>query len=140
MSTALAPAGTVFARHNWGRWIIDCPACPSALTVPPGTAAADCWDCGADLGQVVWPPDPGGIEVILAMRPDPNTRSWEPGETLAALLAENAAHDLIPDAWHELTAAAGGQLVILDTAGEVIVGGLLAASLAADRPRTAIGT
>lgn len=137
--TNLAIIGTVYARHNWGRWVADCPTCPSALTVPPGTTGARCHDCGEVIGPILWPADPDGIEVILAMRPDPNTRNWEPGETLDDLLADNAIHGLIPARWHELTAAAGGQLAVMDTVDGVLVGGLLADALPAGRPRPAIG-
>jgi hypothetical protein len=137
--TDLMLPGTVPARHNWNRWVADCRVCTSALTIPPGTAEVTCWDCGATIGPILWPPDPDGIEAILAYRPDPNTRSWEPGETLAELLAENAAHGLLPDAWLALDDP-HGRLELMSTVGEVIVGGLLLDALPAGRPRPAIGS
>lgn len=139
MATDLTVAGTVEARHNWGRWIVDCCCCSSGLKVPPGTTEAVCWDCGEVIGPVVWPADPDGIEAILAYRPDPNTRNWEPGETLEQLLGENAAHGLIPLGWFALADAAGGTLELLGTTAGVITSGLLLETLPAGRPRPAIG-
>lgn len=138
--TDILLAGTVQARHNWNRWVADCGACTSALTVPPGTTEAFCWDCHAVIGPIVWPADPDGIEAILAMRPDPNTRSWDPGETLEDLLQENAAHGLIPAEWHALADRMGGVLELLGTTDGVITSGLLLDALPAGRPRPAIGT
>jgi hypothetical protein len=42
------------------------------------------------------PPDDErqAIEAALRVRPDPTTRNWLPGETVADLLRENAEHDV----------------------------------------------
>lgn len=83
----------VQARANWSRWIVNCPLCPSALTVHPGTERFDCPDCGIRTA-IVWPSEEmvAGIERLLSMRPDPSTRNWEPGETLIDLMVENGAN------------------------------------------------
>jgi hypothetical protein len=140
MVTDILLAGAIQARHNWGRWIVDCGNCSSALMVPPGTPRMTCWDCLSPIGPIVWPADPDGIELILGYRPDPNTRSWEPGETLEDLLRENTEHGLIPDEWLALAQAQpDGRLELLGTTGGVITGGLLLEALPAGRPRPAIG-
>lgn len=140
--TDILPSGVVQARMNWDRWIADCWVCASALTVPPGTDAIACWDCGAAIGPILWPRDPDGIEMVLGFRPDPNTRSWEPGETISDLMAENAAHGIRPpQEWIALAEAApDGRLELLGTTDDVITSGLLLAALPAGRPRPAIGT
>lgn len=140
--TDLMLSGAVQARHNWNRWVADCMTCRSALTVPPGTEFAGCWDCGGTIGPICWPNDPAGIEAILSYRPDPNTRSWEPGETLEDLLAENFTHGCVPPEWDELCAASGGQLVVLDVADQFVTGGLVMerrALLAGRHPEHMIG-
>lgn len=148
MSDVVKP-GTVYARHNWGRWIADCPACPSAVALSPGMDTAVCWDCGEKVDPILWPADPDGIETLLSMRPafvkDDNgswicPRNWEPGETLNDLLADNVTHGCIPDRWRELAEAApGGVLEILGTTDGVVTSGLLLDALPAGRPHPAIG-
>jgi hypothetical protein len=54
-----------------------------------------CEVCGLPT-DIVWPPDPIAIEAVLLMRPDPASRNWEPGETVADLVMENAAHGIVP--------------------------------------------
>jgi len=55
----------------------------------------ECWDCGARV-DVLWPDVPlqAGVERLLSMRPDPNTRNWSAGETLHDLMRENAEHGI----------------------------------------------
>lgn len=85
----------VFAEANWGRWVVRCPRCPSALDGVPGDPAFRCWECGA-TAAVDWPPEAtvAGVERLLLMRPDVTTRNWLPGETLIDLVVENAAHGI----------------------------------------------
>lgn len=79
------------ARANWGRWVADCPRCPSALQMAPQDPFFKCLDCGAPA-EVVWPPEEIrlSIERLLLMRPRVEWQSWEPGETLTDLMKENA--------------------------------------------------
>jgi hypothetical protein len=85
------------ARANWGRWICDCPACPAALTLQPGTPEFVCWECGS-RAEILWPSEDmaRGVERLLMMRPLEQHRNWEPGETLHDLLAENVTHGIGP--------------------------------------------
>ena len=96
-------------RANWERWIVDCAACSSALTVDPEWGWYDphnqafhdreffrCWDCGR-TEEIEWPPDDlvFGAERLLMMRPDPKTRNFDPlTETLNDLMWENGAHGI----------------------------------------------
>lgn len=167
-STALVVWGHVSpapARVNWGRWIADCPSCGSALAVEPGqpllgatvwehdgehlTAARfqeGCWDCGT-VTDLVWP-DAGvidGVERLLAMRPDPKTRNWEPHESLHHLMRENAEHGIFsqPAVTAALAAAlhtggAGRELLAVGQDGRIVVDALPATRPLSSRPR-AIG-
>ncbi len=164
--TALVVWGTVapaLARVNWGRWIADCPSCSSALAVEPGQLRLGapvwehdgeqwirtgfregCWeqDCGA-RADVLWP-DSGtldGIERLLAMRPDPKNRNWEPHESLHDLMRENAergifSHPVIHAA--AAAAAPGHALLDVDEGGRIVVDALPATRPLSSRPR-AIG-
>lgn len=117
-------------RVNWGRWIVDCPACSSALAVDPEWGWFDprnnvaesrgffrCWDCGL-TGEVEWPPDEliGSAERLLMMRPDPKTRNFDPQlETLNDLMWENGAHGIFDNLDKlELTNIADGLLTVDD--------------------------
>lgn len=100
----LVKRGVVYARANWGRWLVDCPSCPSALGLPPGTPVYSCWDCDA-VAEIVWPANPRDIERLLLMRPDPMNRNWEPGESLQDLYLENVDHGVLPVA--DLTTFSG---------------------------------
>lgn len=107
------------ARHNWGRWIVDCGSqfCTSALQLVPGTPIMRCWDCGWVTEQIVWPDAADMIETILMMRPLEWTRNWEPGETVADLIAENLQHGIIrPPA--DLDDPAGTRVLIRATAAD----------------------
>lgn len=85
---ARKPVGTVKARVNHGRWVADCPACPSAQLAGETFV---CADCGSGPFTVVWPRSAGKIEDALEVRPVAN-RNWNPGESLARLRAENREH------------------------------------------------
>jgi hypothetical protein len=89
-----APEPVVAARVNAGRWQVCCPYCPSAQHASATDRRFYCAAClnreGGHLTlPVVWPPNPGEIEEALARRPNPLFRHWEPGETLAALAAQD---------------------------------------------------
>ena len=90
---------------NWGRWIARCPrdGCHNAehfgldeQTGHLGGLADEVFRCGhCNLTCVVrWPEEKYAIERILAARPVPSTRNWQPGETLDGLLRENSEHGL----------------------------------------------
>ncbi len=85
----------VAARANWGRWVVDCPRCPSARWFTPGMPEFTCLDCGMQA-EVIWPPPDmvSGVERLLMMRPNVATRNWLHGESLHDLLQENLDHGL----------------------------------------------
>ena len=101
--------GSLIPRANWGRWIVDCPHCSSALMIDPEWGWVEprsqtfhprdffeCWDCGT-RAEVEWPPDEliFSAERLLMMRPDPKTRNFDPkSETLNDLMWENGAHGI----------------------------------------------
>lgn len=138
----LAIPGLAYAAANWGRWIARCPSglCTNAMLVARGQTAFACegpGSCGW-TSPIAWPADPAAIELLLRRRPDVQTRSWEPGETLEDLLVENAAHGLLPP---ELDID-GPSVSVMQTIDGRIVGGLLLDALpdaAARRALTAGG-
>lgn len=90
------PASLAHARVDHGRWVVDCPFCPSAQVAFETDRRYLCADCGnAAVGgawvRVLWPPDPAVIEGLLRPRP-PAHRSWRPAETVEQLEAENRLH------------------------------------------------
>lgn len=87
------------ARVNHGRWIVDCPDCRGAMPVWVEQPLMWCSDCqnravGHRWRRVALPvvEERVAIEAILSQRPNPANRNWEPGEAVADLIAENAAH------------------------------------------------
>jgi hypothetical protein len=135
----LAVPGVAYARVNWGRWLADCPApyCRSALELQPGEQGMICWDCGAAC-DVVWPADTALITELLAARPDPITRNWEPAEPINHLLVENLAHGIGHASTPELGAAASR--LVLDASGDEVRLRLLDEPLIIDAcPARAIG-
>ena len=81
----------IAAEVNHGRWIVRCPACPSAASLNgPGWDGKTfhCTECDQGSGPTVCPEDRAGIEAALARRPIAN-QNWTPGETAAELEAEN---------------------------------------------------
>lgn len=99
----------VAAAVNWGRWVVRCPVCPSALAARPGAPLFTCTSCGTDA-EVVWPPEETvyGVERLLLMRPNETTRNWEPGETLVDLMMENGMHGIFDRVEGVLTVDDGG--------------------------------
>ena len=97
-------SGTVAARINHGRWLVDCGGCNSALVVDLSAPVFMCVECGnagndGKWFQVTVPSNRKAIETELLKRPingrnpaDAKNRNWEPGETLAMLKKENAEH------------------------------------------------
>jgi hypothetical protein len=83
--------GTVEARVEHGRWLVDCPVdgCAGAQLASDSDRRFVCVECAAGPFEVEWPLDRDEIEAALNVRPAPN-RNWLPGETVADLLAENA--------------------------------------------------
>lgn len=134
--TTLAIPGMAYAEANWGRWVARCPAglCTNAVQVNRWQQRYECVGAGGCgwTSYISWPPDPEAVETLLAMRPDPNTRSWVPGETLQDLLLENGQHGVLPPDWMN------GTRVLLDTADDRATGGHLMDALPEYR-RRAIG-
>jgi hypothetical protein len=87
---------SVAAKVNSGRWIIQC-RCGGAQLATPGQDRFFCIDClndyvGRQWVRVEWPASVAGIEAVLEARQDPHTQSWELGESVEDLQAENDAH------------------------------------------------
>ena len=140
--TAIALPGVAYAEANWGRWIARCPRpwCTNAMRVDLDQAAFRCeglGGCGLEA-DIAWPPDPAAIEILLLQRPVPRTRNWMQGESLEQLLAENAAHGVLPPEW-TAELPAGESRAIADIVEQRVVGGLLLDQLAAADPRREIG-
>ncbi len=111
----LVRRGVSYARCNWSRWVGDCPSpfCLAALQLRRYQPWFTCMECG-ETGEIVWPARAEDVERLLSMRPDPNTRNWEPGETLNDLLLENMQHGVLS---HAAVAAPPGPLLsIVDDA------------------------
>jgi hypothetical protein len=81
---------TLAAYLNHGRWVVDCPACPSAALAG---ATFACEDCGYGPEAVQMPAEAADVEDAVRPRPLRN-RNWRPTETVADLEAENAEHGL----------------------------------------------
>jgi hypothetical protein len=101
-----ASAAPMVARVNHGHWIASCecgsegepsPGCVVWLDWPIGWCVR-CGNAGAGgrWRPVVVPDSPTALAIaaVLDLRPDPATQNWEPGESVAELVAENAAHGL----------------------------------------------
>lgn len=87
---------TAAAFVNNSRWLVACPdlscqGCQYASKTDPRFFCNYCHNAkvGGGWVDVTWPDDLDAIEKALAARLDPRTRNWTPGETVAALLAEN---------------------------------------------------
>jgi hypothetical protein len=84
---------------NDGRWLVQCPHCNSAQLAARSDPRFFCIECqnnGTMLwAQVVWPADPTGIETELSARPHAVNQQWLPSETVADLVAENAANGVV---------------------------------------------
>lgn len=98
----ISPAAALPARINSGRWIVDCPDCGGAEFVfldEPLMFCMNCFNAGAAAGQwrSVQLPAPtlrDSVEAALVVRPRPDSRNWEPGESVEALQEENIQHGL----------------------------------------------
>lgn len=108
------------AFMNAGRWVARCPLCGNVEQAgrcddgQPGGLEASRFTCttgdpaagpvGLTLPRrgcglrcaVEWPADIANLERVLLARPVPANRNWTPGETLLELIAENAAHGILP--------------------------------------------
>jgi hypothetical protein len=78
----------VDAYVNHGRWVVNCPSCPSAALA--GVTFA-CSECGFGPAGVQWPEEAALIEAALRPRPLVN-RNWVPGESVTDLVRENEVH------------------------------------------------
>ena len=93
----LTDSAVAYAEINHGRWIIECPFCPSAqlATMQEGETffCVVCRNAEVNNGlvPVVHPSAKQlqGIEKELVRRRDAATRNWRPGENVASLRAEN---------------------------------------------------
>lgn len=85
-------SGEVEVQVNHGRWIVHCPDpdCAGAVLASDTDRRFVCPYCAFGVFAVVWPKDRADIEAVLGDRPVKDTRNWEPGDTVAALEAENA--------------------------------------------------
>lgn len=111
------------AQVNWGRWVSRCPRCTNAWQVDLSVILWMCRECWT-VSRPAWPADPVAIEWLLGQRPDPITRNWYPGETLAELFAENAAHGILPAGVDQLE---NGADVLTEIDGRVVSGEILSA-------------
>ena len=78
------------------RWIAECPEGHNRQLVFEATPlymCCECWNVGAGglYREVAFPAERADIEAAIAVRPMPVNRNWLPSETVADLLAENAA-------------------------------------------------
>jgi hypothetical protein len=87
-------AKPILAYVNHGRWVAACP-CGSVVAVAFDWPHAHCPDCLREH-TITWPTKAkrACIEEVLILRPMLATQNWGPGETIAALVAENRAHGL----------------------------------------------
>lgn len=77
-----------------GKWLVMC-GCGNAPSAHPGWDVARCFECGAVYSAIGWPADKEAIAAELVLRPHPKNRAWYPGETVAALAAENILHGVV---------------------------------------------
>jgi hypothetical protein len=112
LNQVVATAAPLTARVNHGIWIAscDCGAPRDKIPTPGGGVWLDapmiwclrCQNGGTGRG---WRPvavtdeqTRARIEAVLLCRPNVEDRNWEPSETVADLIAQNAAHgDPVPD-------------------------------------------
>ena len=95
-----AGAAPAVAYVNWGRWAADCPedGCPGAIDVLDGASflCPSCLNAGIAYRYrpIEMPADREEIEAALEPRLVPATRNWVPGDTPAALRAENEQREI----------------------------------------------
>lgn len=90
---------------EWGLWVARCPQewCLGADHYGPGPNTGrigglrddrfTCPRCGTAV-PVAWPTDRNAIMHVLMQRPMPETRNWQPGESVLDLIIENATHGI----------------------------------------------
>lgn len=101
----ISQEGSLSARVNHGRWIVDCPVCKGAEYVFKSRLLMLCQNCRNDstdeFRQVVLPQEVDEIEAALCKRPEQSYafgrrcyphRNWEVGQTVADLERENKEH------------------------------------------------
>lgn len=93
---ARAVGGDLPAYVNHGRWVVNCPSCPSAQNASFDDPWFWCPTCGSGgmWHKVTFPKQRTAIEVLLEKRPDITTRNWLPGESVADLRRENTDHGI----------------------------------------------
>ena len=96
---ATEATASVVVNHN--RWIVRCPfpPCRGVEIAARTDHRFFCCSCGNKTAgglwlRVQWPDTAEAIEAALLVRPDPDTRNWELGETVDDLRAENAEHGI----------------------------------------------
>ena len=86
----------IYAYHNHGRWIAECPQCKWAIVIPRGYVDFVCGitpekrgaiGCGF-AAKIQWPARVDDIEAALRERSRIENRNWLPGETVIDLLAQ----------------------------------------------------
>jgi len=99
-------SGTIAARINHGRWLVDCSGCNSALVVDLSELVFMCVECGNAGNDGKWlritiSPNWKAIEYELLKRPwngrnpaEAQNRNWEPGENLGTIRQENIDHGI----------------------------------------------
>lgn len=96
--TSLVNTVVTRARVDKGRWLADCPFCPSAQHVSKADRRFFCCDClmapidGAMI-EVLWPSHDEIVEIerLLGLR-KATARDWQPNESLNQLANENTEH------------------------------------------------
>lgn len=75
------------ARVNHGRWVVDCPECPSAQMGDPADPRFLCAECAAGWCKVVYPSAEfiEQLEELFRIVPQQRNMNWVPGETLDEL-------------------------------------------------------
>ena len=83
----------VAAFVNEGRWIVSCPCGGAQLAslIDPRFMCCECANAanGGAWMPVTFPKALPDIVAALTARADPVAQNWQPGETVAVLLAEN---------------------------------------------------
>jgi hypothetical protein len=86
----------VYARVDFGRWVIDCGHCAGAELADTGDLRFFCLSCnnlhnGCRYRRVIMPRNRAAIEAALLERPE-NARHWRHGETLQDVKTANLLH------------------------------------------------
>lgn len=90
----------IFVYANQGRWVAECPDCRGAQLACATDPRFMCHCCANVANSrhwrhLIWPKNgtKKAIEEVLNRRPLYN-QNWRPGETVAALVAENVEHGI----------------------------------------------